>query len=170
MIIIFYDDLWKHFLGFIWGIGVKLNLGGNGGVLGLWHPEYDGTVESPDVMLISLADSETKSFPDNIVRLIQMKEAKELDVGYEIGTLGYPGELESSQSRAGIRAIPTFKTGTISALRPYNIVNRSANPMGRVSNKIIQHDFNTTPGTSGSPIFNAFYEWLIREEELDVKR
>mgnify|MGYP001414648478 FL=1 len=83
-----------------------------------------------------------------------MKEAKELDVGYEIGTLGYPGELESSQFRTGIRAIPTFKTGTISALRPYNTVNRSANPMGRVSNKIIQHDFNTTPGTSGSPIFN----------------
>ena len=130
-----------------------LNMDDKGGVLGFRHPEYDGTVSSPDVMLVALHKDETKKFA-SYVNLVGFRDAKELNVGDEIGTIGFPGDLESSQSRSAIRAIPTFKQGTISALRPYKTSFSSANPMGRVSNRIIQHDFNVTPGTSGSPIFN----------------
>ena len=130
-----------------------LNTDENRNVLGLWHPEYDGTVGSPDVMVVLLHEDELKRFP-SYVNLIRMRDAKELDVGDQIATLGFPDDLEFSTSRSAIRAIPTLKTGTISALRPYKTSSRSANPMGRVSNRVVQHDFNTSPGTSGSPIFN----------------
>ena len=130
-----------------------LNLSDDREVLGLWHPEYDGTVSSPDVMIVYLHKDEKKQF-ESYSNLIGMRDAKELNVGDEISTFGFPGNLEVSQNRSAIRAIPTFKTGTISALRPYKTQYESANPSGRVSDKIIQHNFNTTPGTSGSPIFN----------------
>lgn len=123
------------------------------GLLGLAHPEYDGTTSSPDVALIGVHTEEKKRF-SVAVSLIGLKDSKELNIGDEIATIGYPGELEKSFDRSAIHPIPTLKTGIISALRPYRAEYRSENPMGRVSNKIVQHNFDTTPGTSGSPIFN----------------
>jgi hypothetical protein len=124
------------------------------GAIGYWHPEYDLTVSSPDVMVSLFHPNETKQF-ESFVQLVGSKDAKELNVGDEIATLGYPGDLENlSRSRSSIRAIPTWKVGNISALRPYDSGNRTVNPMGRVANRIVQHDFNVSPGTSGSPIFN----------------
>ncbi|MFH1740306.1 MAG: trypsin-like peptidase domain-containing protein [bacterium] len=117
------------------------------------HPEYDGSTLSADVAVVLLHPEEKKIFPA-VATLIGMKEAKEINIGDEIATIGYPGELEVSYNPSDILAIPTLKIGTVSALRPYKTEYLSANPMGRVSNKLIQHNFDTTGGTSGSPIFN----------------
>jgi S1-C subfamily serine protease len=71
-------------------------------------------------------------------------------VGDLVGTLGFPGELETESADALLRPIPTFKQGIVSALRPYPTSTFS----NRISNRIVQHDLDLTPGTSGSPIFN----------------
>lgn len=73
-----------------------------------------------------------------------------LNAGDEIATLGFPGELETETADALLYPIPTFKSGTISAMRPY----RSTTLSSRLSNKIVQHNLDLTPGTSGSPIFD----------------
>ena len=132
----------------------KLRLSDDDGrVLGHWHPGYDFTVNSPDVMFCIPAEEETKMF-DDFLTLVPMREAKGIDVGDEIATLGFPGELEVASSRFSITATPTFKTGTVSALRAYDPSRTFGNPLGRIGNRIVQHDFNVSPGTSGSPIFN----------------
>jgi hypothetical protein len=84
-----------------------------------------------------------------------------LFTGQYVGTMGYPGELTSGFGDEYM-PIATFKDGTISALRPYNQVPAEANQsLSAVPSSIqatndrviIQTDFNTTGGTSGSPVF-----------------
>gem|GEM_PF-2035508 len=72
-----------------------------------------------------------------------------LKAGLPVGTLGFPGELSTSDLD-GYQPIATFKDGTISALRPYDqrFTSQSVD-----SNVIIQYNFSTTGGTSGSPVF-----------------
>jgi len=104
------------------------------------HPEYDiNNINSPDVALIWILNSQ--QIPKDYLRLAPDSALWDLDVGAEIGTLGFPGAVQT---------IPTFKVGTISALRPYE----DRIPKTDLSTKMVQHDFDTTPGTSGSPIFN----------------
>ena len=117
-------------------------------ILTFWHPEYDETAFSPDVAVV-FTSSDMPSF----CRLVSSLNSMELEVGDEIGTMGYPGEM-SSNYNPDSRPIPTSKTGSISALRPYSDVTFSEDLWGFIANKVIQHDFDTTGGTSGSPIFN----------------
>lgn len=113
------------------------------------HPEYDGTVNSADVATLIIGLSESKRFPS---RLTMAPRATMIgsNAGDEIATLGFPGELETETLDALLQPIPTFKTGSVSALRPY----RSSTRSWRASNKIVQHNLDLTPGTSGSPILN----------------
>ena len=113
------------------------------------HPDYDGTVNSADVADLLLHSSETKRFPSRL-RMAPRTAILGINSGDEIATLGFPGELETETLDALLQPIPTFKTGSVSALRPYRSTTRS----WRVSNKIVQHNLDLTPGTSGSPIFN----------------
>ena len=116
-------------------------------LLGFWHPNYTG-VSSPDVALV-FPETSLPSFS----RLVGDRNAMELEVGQEVSTMGYPGELSVDYDPL-TRPIPTSKTGTISALRPYDASTPSRLHFGLISNKVVQYDFNTTPGTSGSPVFN----------------
>jgi V8-like Glu-specific endopeptidase len=87
-----------------------------------------------------------------------------LYVGQYVGTMGYPGELSGGFGDEYM-PIATFKDGTISALRPYSqlppqesIVPSfsfySASSIQTSTDRpIIQYNFNTTGGTSGSPVF-----------------
>jgi len=114
-------------------------------IVGIIHPQYDLSLNSPDIALLFFEAPSSLKF----AHLLPTKLAKALDTGDEIATLGFPGELEQVVSRFSSR-IPTLKTGNISALRPYS----DFTTVHRITNRIVQHDFNTTPGTSGSPVFN----------------
>ena len=72
-----------------------------------------------------------------------------LSVGQGVGTLGFPGELSTSYMD-GYQPIATFKSGTISALRPYDQRTIHQSPE---NNAVVQYNFATTGGTSGSPVF-----------------
>ena len=119
----------------------------NGNVISFWHPDYNG-VASPDVGLLFTQ----RSMP-SFCRLASTLHAMELEVGAEIATIGYPGEIDSYHAPS-TRHRPTLKTGTISALRPYDEETHSEGWWGYVANRMVQHNFDTTGGTSGSPIFN----------------
>jgi len=114
-------------------------------IIGFVHPGYDFTVDSPDIAILGVETSVSL----NWAHVLPTKLSKALETGDEIATLGFPGELEQAVERFSSR-VPTLKTGNISALRPYNALTT----VHRITNRIVQHDFDTTPGTSGSPIFN----------------
>ena len=103
------------------------------------HPEYDGTTGSPDVGVFFLDDE----LPGNTA-LLPREHVDYLRIGQPIATIGYPGEI--------VDWIPTFKDGVISALRMIGT--------GRTQHVQIQHNLDTTPGTSGSPIFDH-HGWVI---------
>ena len=112
------------------------------------HPNYNGSTSSADVALVFT----TKEMP-GFSRLVSSLDAMELEVGQEIATIGFPGEIDLNYDPT-TRPIPTSKTGIVSALRPYDEATLSDTIWGRIANKIVQHNFDTTLGTSGSPIFN----------------
>jgi len=68
--------------------------------------------------------------------------------GDDIYTIGFPGETGDQNT---IQPIATYKNGSVSALRPFNQNSTASN---QYTNVVIQHNLNTTGGTSGSPIFN----------------
>ena len=105
------------------------------------HPDYDGTVYSPDIGFF-VVDAE---FTSGAV-LLPREYVDELRLGQPIGTLGFPGEI-------GATFTPTFKDGVISAFR----TNRRGTAAQNVA---IQHNFDTTGGTSGSLIFDQA-GWVI---------
>jgi S1-C subfamily serine protease len=68
--------------------------------------------------------------------------------GDEIYTIGFPGETGDQNT---IQPIATYKNGSVSALRPFD---QNLTASNQYTNVVIQHNLNTTGGTSGSPIFN----------------
>ena len=101
------------------------------------HPDYDGTVFSPDVGAL-LVDATLS----HDIGLLPREMAEELRMGQPIGTLGFPGELGFTGGAATRYATPTFKDGIISALRL------------RGSHTEVQYNFDTSPGTSGSAVID----------------
>ena len=80
--------------------------------------------------------------------------ALDLRVGQPIATLGFPGEIATLNTPM---PLATFKDGTISALRPFRPDFVSVSPQ---NNRVVQHNLDLSPGTSGSPIFD--YEgWIV---------
>lgn len=109
------------------------------------HPYYDeSSVYTYDFAIVTIKNgtlTDTCTFAP-------MGELQSLSAGDEIATIGFPGETNDVGT---IQPIATFKSGTISALRPFN---PESTPSSIQNNVIIQHNFNTTGGTSGSPVFN----------------
>tara|TARA_Y100000588_G_C13541726_1_gene622295 strand:- start:18 stop:446 length:429 start_codon:yes stop_codon:yes gene_type:complete len=78
-----------------------------------------------------------------------------LQVGEEVGILGFPGVLETNHDPRFLTPIATFKTDNISALRPYDsTTSLSQGWRSALSGKLVQHTLETSRGNSGSPIFN----------------
>ena len=112
------------------------------------HSQWDSRDNrSPDVGTLTIYDG----YISRRVTLATSSAASRLKVGTPIATLGFPGELQGG-NLSNLFPIATFKSGTISALRPrYEDQSYSA-PRDTY---IVQHNFDTTGGTSGSPIFDA---------------
>ncbi len=106
------------------------------------HPEY-GDFFSPDLASI-IIDGELPV----LLELMPEEDVTLLQVAEQIATMGFPGELNQLYRSA---PIASYKQGTISALRPYG----SATPTA-TNTRIIQHNLNTTGGTSGSPIIDRW--------------
>ena len=72
--------------------------------------------------------------------------ANGLQIGQPVGTVGFPGELGLTKGEAERLATPTFKDGVISALRAIS--------SGEAPHVEVQYNFDTSGGTSGSPVFD----------------
>ena len=126
-------------------------------LLGLWHPDYDGTVDSPDIAIFTpynWADGSRATLP-GFASLASLDDLFDIGVGDDVGVLGFPGVLETTYDPFSLVPTPTFKSGTISALRPYD----SSKPLLSgtqtvLLGKVVQHNLGIAPGNSGSPIFN----------------
>lgn len=109
------------------------------------HPDYDNRNSfSSDFAIFTIGTQLSSS-----VILLDDAKLTELKVGQHIGTMGFPGEL-FWQNNDAYQPIATFKDGIISALRPFDQQNTSQNS---VNNVLLQYNFATTGGTSGSPVF-----------------
>ena len=108
------------------------------------HPGYTGETNSPDVALLAIEET----LPGQLT-IASVAEAENLKVGLPVATSGFPGEIEAMNTAT---PIPTFKDGTISALRPYNPDSLLPCP---TNNHFIQHNLDLSGGTSGSPVFDT---------------
>ena len=113
----------------------------------LYHPDYDTefepTAQSPDLAVFRIGAS-----LDDVPQLLPRDLVTQLRVGQPIGTLGLPGELNELYETL---PVATFKDGTISALRPYSPDEPAVTP---ANSRMLQHNLDTTGGTSGSAIFD----------------
>lgn len=110
---------------------------------GGYHMDYsDSTVFTHDIGFFK-----TSTPMDKWIEIPDVAYLQNLRVGQDIGTIGYPGETANR-----IRHVThgTFKDGVISALFPFD---DQAIPTAENS-LVLQHNFNTSSGTSGSPIFD----------------
>ncbi len=105
------------------------------------HPDYDGTIDSPDIGILEIDGTLSVGLD-----LLPRRMAGALVVGQPIGTLGFPGEMRSTGGDSNRIATPTFKDGVISALR---LIDSDGSRHVEV-----QYNFDTTGGTSGSPVFD----------------
>ena len=114
----------------------------------LYHPGYDpereiGGAWSPDLAVFRIEAS-----LHDVPQLLPRHLVTQLRVGQPIGTLGLPGVLGELY---GTVPVATFKDGTISALRPYSPDEPAITPE---NSRLLQHNLDTTGGTSGSAIFD----------------
>ena len=140
-----------------WWVMTQARTAGLSNAADLWpidyywlHPEWDpDNLYSPDVGLLQTSDIGFGSI-ERRVTLATSSEVYRLRVGAPIATLGFPGELQGSETE-DISPIATFKDGTISALRP----PYQGDTYTSRDTYIIQHNLDLSGGTSGSPIFDA---------------
>ena len=100
--------------------------------------------DTPDVGVFFLDDN--LSGEGGVLSLIPREHVDGLRIGQPVATLGFPAELEFTGRDADNTVNATFKDGTISALR--------IRGSGDAEYVEVQYNFNTTGGTSGSPVFD----------------
>lgn len=119
----------------------------------LVHPSYTGSTRSPDVGLFVTRDILPKT-----LRLASAREAVSLKKGNDLQLNGFPGDV--SQAIFGRSFTPglsvpqaTLFTGNIQVLQNFDErVVVDADNIHTID--MLQHDMDTTGGTSGSPILN----------------
>jgi S1-C subfamily serine protease len=116
------------------------------------HAGFSG-VHSPDVGLIQLKGN--VHLP--ALALAGDADLRNLRIGTELGTLGYPGELQAAylskvdRSRKTVdSALATFKTGWVGRITGYDLARAD-----HAAGKLLQHSASLSGGTSGSPMFTA---------------
>lgn len=106
------------------------------------HPDYDNTTRSEDIGVIGIDGRFPMGF-----EFVPREYTEAISVGQPVATLGFPGELRGTGGAEGNRRVTAmFKDGSISALRLMET--------GTESHIEIQYNFDTSPGTSGSPVFD----------------
>lgn len=105
------------------------------------HPDYDGTVGTPDVGVLVVDEQFT-----HVPSFLPLDRVKDLRVGQPIASIGFPGEINDPYSSV---PIATFKDGTVSALRSF-----SDGIVTPENSRVIQHNLDTSGGTSGSLLFD----------------
>ena len=109
------------------------------------HPDYDGTVESPDVALIVLDEE----LPHETPALLPRDLTGALRIGQPLGTLGFPAYPPLQND---VLPLATFREGTLSSLRPFYDVSFDRDP--RNTGRVVHYNMALTGGTSGSPVFD----------------
>lgn len=115
----------------------------NGAII---HEDYDPEqypFDSPDVALLLLEEEVSGPLP----ALLPREFGEDLRVGQPLGTLGFPVSLAQETFEL---VLPTFKDGTMSALRPF--LNDGFD--GTNTGMLLHYNFITEGGTSGSPVFD----------------
>ena len=115
------------------------------GVRFIVHPDFDKAkaTASEDVAAFVFQDEPFRYEP--LPSLLPERFVDDLRVGQPVGTLGYPTQLSRSTGPDQIMT-PTFKQGTLSALRSLGTDSQNQ--------RLLQYNLTTTRGTSGSPVFD----------------
>ena len=122
---------------------------------GFIHPAYDSTEavgDTPDVGVFFLDDNVSGQGSDQGLSILPREHVDDLRIGQPVATFGFPDELQFTGGDDDGRITATFKDGTISALRTQG--------SGDADYVQVQYNFNTTGGTSGSPVFDQ-HGWVV---------
>ncbi|MFO0755545.1 MAG: FHA domain-containing protein [Byssovorax sp.] len=107
------------------------------------HPSYrdnDATALTPDVGIFTISGTAAV-----VLSVATQGELAAAGAGDDVYMIGFPGRLMDSSNPAA----------TFMAAHVGRITNAQGRPGSYAENWLIQHDAQTTPGTSGSPIFNG---------------
>jgi V8-like Glu-specific endopeptidase len=117
-------------------------IGGRLGIQRMWrHPGYSHDADHPteDVGLVEVAGTATVQ-----VELASAQQLEELATGEEIFVYGFPGDLANPTS-----PVATITSGVIGRMTAFDGTGTDF-----AHSQLIQHNAFTSPGTSGSPIFD----------------
>ena len=115
----------------------------NGAIINEDYDPDQFPFNSPDVALLLLEEE----VPGPLPSLMPREFGDDLRVGQPLETLGFPASLAQETFEL---VLPTFKDGTLSALRPFLKEGFDGTNTGM----LLHYDFNTEGGTSGSPVFD----------------
>ncbi len=125
------------------------------------HPDYDGTVESPDLAILVL----NEGLPQDLPSLLPREMTGEMRIGQPLGTLGFPAYPPLHND---VLPLATFREGTLSSLRPFYDAAFDRDPQN--TGRVVHYNMSLAGGTSGSPVFdhNGYivavnYAGIVRE-------
>ena len=113
------------------------------------HPQYDGTLESPDVGLVYIPDLTGVPVELDLPGFLPREMLDDLRIGQPVGTLGFPGWADLHND---VLPLATFKDGTLGALRPFYDDQFFSGPNN--TGQVLHYNMVLRGGTSGSPVFD----------------